>query len=138
MIGDSVVVDAEPLVAYYWDEPGSDRVDGVISAIESGQMEGAVSTVTCTEVQYVCARDDPQRATEYVDRIRTWFRVVDAETVWRRAAAFKREHTLALGDAFTLATAAHRDAVALVGADDDYDAVDTAGVTIERFREESA
>ncbi|ELZ26518.1 hypothetical protein C475_08832 [Halosimplex carlsbadense 2-9-1] len=134
MAVDDIVVDAEPLIAYYWDEAGADTVDDVLEEVETGHRDGAISTVTCTEVEYVCARDDPEQASAYVDRIRNWFTVVDAETVWREAAAFKRDHTVALGDAYTLATAAEWDATAYVGADDDYD--DITSVEIERFRQD--
>lgn len=127
-----IVFDAEPLIAYYGDEPGSDRVESRIRAVEGGERTGAVNTVTCTEVHYVVSRDDPDRADAYLSRIRNWFRVIDAETVWRDASLFKRRHGCALGDAFTLATAHDRDGTAFVGADDDFDAV--TDVAVERFR----
>lgn len=130
---DGVVLDAEPLIAYYWDEPGSDAVEAVIDRVESGDSDGVVNTVTCTEVRYVCGRDDPLRAREYVDRIRDWCDVVAAEDVWESAAEYKREYGVALGDAFTLATAAANDATVYAGADDDFDGVD---VPVRRFRDE--
>ena len=68
-----------------------------------------MNTVTCTDVRYVCGRDDPQPAQAYVTRIRNW------------------------GDVVTLATAAMEAATAFTGADDDFDDVD---VTVERFRED--
>jgi len=101
-----IVFDAEPLIAYYWDEPGSDAVEVMITQLEDGELNGIVNTVTCTEVRYVCARDDPQTAQAYVTRIRDWCDVVPAETVWETAADYKSDSTVALGDAFTLATAA--------------------------------
>jgi len=131
-----IVFDAEPLIAYYNDERGSDRVESRIRTVERGERKGLVNTVTCTEVHYVVSRDDPDRAEEYLSRIRNWFRVVDAEAVWRGASSFKRRYRCALGDAFTLATARDRGGTALVGADDDFDAV--SEVEIERFRTESA
>jgi len=51
--------DAEPLIAYYWDEPGSDDVGAIIDHVEDGELKGTVNTVTCTEVRYVCGRDNP-------------------------------------------------------------------------------
>jgi len=128
-----IVFDAEPLIAYYWDEPGSDAVEAIITRVEDGELNGLVNTVTCTEVRYVCARDDPQTAQAYVARIRDWCDVIPAETVWKRAADFKRDSTVALGDAFTLATAALKDVPAYTGADSDFSDID---VTVNRFREE--
>ncbi|TKX72755.1 PIN domain-containing protein [Halorubrum sp. GN11_10-6_MGM] len=130
---DHVVFDAEPLIAYYWDEPGSDDVEAIIDCVEDGELKGTVNTVTCTEVRYVCGRDDPQTAKAYVARIRDWCDVVTAEEVWESAADYKRDYNVALGDAYTLATAVAKEATAYTGADDDFDDVD---VTVKRFREE--
>jgi len=130
---DAVAIDAEPLIAYYWDEPGAEAVDAVIDDVERGNVQGWVNTVTCTEVRYVCGRDDAEQSRQYVSRIRDWFGVVSAETVWERAAACKQDHPVALGDAFTIATAVETDAVAYCGADDDFDGID---VDVRRFRDE--
>jgi predicted nucleic acid-binding protein len=130
---DGIAIDAEPLIAYYWDEPGAEDVEAVLDDVEGGNIRGWINTVTCTEVRYVCGRDDPEQSRQYVSRIRDWFSVVTAEDVWERAAAYKQEHPVALGDAFTLATAVEKDAVAFCGGDDDFDDVD---VNIRRFRDE--
>lgn len=132
-MADAIAVDAEPLIAYYWDEPGAEDVDAVIDDIEDGNTRGWINTVTCTEVRYVCGRDDPEKARQYVSRIRDWFVVVTAEDVWETAAEYKRESAMALGDAFTVATAVEQDAVAYCGADDDFDDIT---VKVRRFREE--
>lgn len=129
---DDIAIDAEPLVAYYWDEPGAEDVEAVIDAVERGTVRGWINTVTCTEVRYVCGRDDAENSRQYVSRIRDWFDVVTAETVWERAATCKRDHRIALGDAFTIATASEKDAVAYCGADGDFDDID---VDVRRFRE---
>lgn len=129
---DHVVFDAEPLIAYYWNEPGSEEVEAIIDRVEGGELNGTVNTVTCTEVRYVCGRDDPQTADAYVTRIRDWCDVVAAEAAWESAADYKRDYNVALGDAYTLATAAAKGATAYTGADDDFDDVD---VTVKRFRE---
>lgn len=130
---DGIAIDAEPLIAYYWDEPGAEDVEAVLDDVEGGNIRGWINTVTCTEVRYVCGRDDPEQSRQYVSRIRDWFSVVTAEDVWERAAAYKQEHPVALGDAFTLATAVEKDAVAFCGGDDDFDDID---VNIRRFRDE--
>lgn len=59
--------------------------------------------------------------------------VHDARTCWDTAATLKRRHTMALGDTYALATAVDIDGTLLIGADDDFDAVDVA---VERFRTE--
>jgi len=132
-MNDAIAVDAEPLIAYYWDEPGAADAEAVIDDIERGTVRGWINTVTCTEVRYVCGRDDPEKSRQYVSRIRDWFGVVTAEDVWERAAAYKRDSSMALGDAFTVATAVEKEAVAYCGGDDDFDGLD---VNVRRFRDE--
>jgi predicted nucleic acid-binding protein len=53
--------------------------------------------------------------------------------VWETAADYKSDSTVALGDAFILATAAAKKVPVYTGADNDFDDVD---VTVKRFREE--
>jgi PIN domain nuclease of toxin-antitoxin system len=53
--------------------------------------------------------------------------------VWETAADYKSDSTVALGDAFTLATAAAEKVPVYTGADNEFDDVD---VTVKRFREE--
>ena len=84
-------------------------------------------------MRYVCGRDDSQTANEYVTRLRDWCDVIPAEAVWQSAADYKRDYTIALGDAFTVATAATKEATAYTGADDDFDDID---VSVKRFRKE--
>lgn len=134
---DAVVFDAEPLVAYFCDESGSDTVERYIEAVE-GATDGYISAVNLAEVHYVVrAIDSEARADSVVDVLEeSGIRRVDSEETWSLAAEMKARHAPALGDAFALATAAHVDAELLVGADDDYAGVDDVPVT--RFRSESA
>lgn len=127
-----IVFDAEPLLAYYWNESGSGVVDNYLREIERGDHDGAISSVTCTELHYHVARDDTDLADAFLDRARNWLRVVGADDLWQTAAWYKREHACALGDAYSLATADELDATLLVGADDDFETVES--VTVEQFR----
>ena len=135
-VPDAVVFDAEPLVAYFCDEPGSDTVETYVDAIE-GPTDGYISAVTLTEVHYVVraigGEDRADAVIEVLDE--SGIRRVDTAETWRRAAGFKYRRSPALGDAFALATAARTDATVLVGADDDYD--DVTEVPTVRFRAES-
>ncbi|AWB28377.1 PIN domain-containing protein [Halococcoides cellulosivorans] len=134
---DTVVFDAEPLVAYFCDEPGSDTVERYVTAVE-GAVDGYISAVTLAEVHYVVrAIDGADRADAVVDVLEeSGIRRVDTADVWRHAAEFKFHHAPSLGDAFALGTAAQIDGTLLVGADDDFD--DIESVPVVRCREESA
>jgi predicted nucleic acid-binding protein len=133
----TVVFDAEPLVAYFCDEPGSDTVERYVDAVE-GPADGYISAVSLAEVHYVVrAIGTEERADAVVDVLEeSGIRRVDTEGTWSIAADIKYRHAPALGDAFALATAAHVDGTLLVGADDDYD--DVADVSVTRCRTESA
>jgi predicted nucleic acid-binding protein len=135
-VPDAVVFDAEPLVAYFCDEPGSDTVETYVDAIE-GPADGYISAVTLAEVHYVVraigGEDRADAVIEVLDE--SGIRRVDTAETWRRAAEFKYRRSPALGDAFALATAVQTDATLLVGADDDYD--DVTEVPTVRFRAES-
>lgn len=134
---DAVVFDAEPLIAYFCDEPGSETVERYIEAVERA-TDGYISAVNLAEVHYVvCAIDSEARADSVVDVLEeSGIRRVDSGETWSLAAEMKARHAPALGDAFALATAAHVDGELLVGADDDYDGIDE--VSVVRFRSASA
>lgn len=130
---DAVVFDAEPLVAYVFDEPGSGTVESYLDAVIGG-TDGYISTVNLAEVHYVVrAMGDEERADTVVDVLdESGVKRVDTTETWRLASELKSRYAPALGDAFALATAEHVDGTLLVGADDDYD--DVTDVSIERFR----
>ena len=134
-IPETVVFDAEPLIAYFCDEPGSDTVETYIDAV-MGPSDGYISAVTLAEVHYIVRDIESQdRADAVVEIIEeTGIRRVDTADTWRLAAESKHQYSPALGDAFALATAESVGGVLLVGADDDYDAI--SAIRIERFRTE--
>ncbi|AZQ14296.1 PIN domain-containing protein [Halorubrum sp. PV6] len=134
---ESIVSDAEPLIAYFCDDPGSDTVEAYVEAVE-GAADGYISAVTLAEVHYIVrATDGEERADAVVDVLeQSGISRVDTEHTWPLVAEFKFSHAPALGDAFALGTAAHVDGTLLVGADDDYDSI--TEVPITRFRTEPA
>ena len=136
-IPETIVFDAEPLVAYFCNEPGSDTVETYVEAVE-GAADGYISAINLAEVHYIVrAIDSEERADAVVDVLEeSGIRRVDTEETWQFAADFKFRYALALGDAFALGTAERVDGMLLVGADGDYD--DITDVSITRFRTESA
>ena len=136
-IPETIIFDAEPLIAYFCNEPGSDTVETYVDAVE-GAADGYISAINLAEVHYVVrAIDGQERADAVVDVLEeSGIRRVDTEQTWPVAADFKFRYSPALGDAFALGTAMHVDGMLLVGADDDYDHI--TDVPIERFRMEPA
>lgn len=139
-----VLFDAEPLLAFAFDEPGADAVEEVLEDVYDGDVDGYVTTVNLAEVRYVAARlSSPERADEHVAGLkRMGLREYGVDDLWKRVADIKGDHTLALGDAYALAAAvaenaADNEVTLLVGADDDYDELAESaefGELIERFR----
>ena len=133
-----IVFDAEPIIAFLDDEPGSDVVNEWIDRVASGEIDGYISPITKTEILYVGTRVgfDPGDVQASLDRLEALgVTEFDPRECWRDAAALKDTHSMALGDAYALATAQSVDGTLLVGADDDFD--DVTG-RIERFREDPA
>ena len=132
---DTVVFDTEPLVAYFCDEPGDEEVGRYLEAVE-GTTDGYVSAVNLAELRYVVrsltSADRAETVTDVIEQ--SGIRRVDTADTWETAAAFKHQHSPALGDAFALATAQTVGGTLLVGADDDYDPV--TGVSVRRFRDD--
>jgi len=137
-IPDCVVFDAEPLVAHADDEPGSDVVENYLDAVGVDATTGRVSYVTLTKIRYIIARKyDRTTADEYIDWLTNLgVKSVNVTDIWDVTADHVLSYNPALGDAFALATADHFDATLLVGADDDYDAVNDVSIT--RFRPDAA
>ncbi|MFP8951434.1 type II toxin-antitoxin system VapC family toxin [Natrialbaceae archaeon A-arb3/5] len=135
---ETIVFDTEPLIAYLDDEPGSDTVETWIDRVAAGEVEGYISPVTKTEVLYVGSRVGfrPAAVRASLERLEELgVSVSDPHECWDSAAALKEAYTMALGDAYALATADTVDGALLVGADNDFDDVDA---DIIRFRDEPA
>jgi predicted nucleic acid-binding protein len=142
-----VLFDAEPLLAFAFDEPGADAVEGMLEDVYDGDVDGCVTTVNLAEFRYVAARlRSAERADAHIaDLERLGVAEYGIDGVWRRASNVKAEHGLPLGDAYAVAAAEAEDAAGngvtlVVGADDDYDELEGTeefGHLIERFREES-
>lgn len=137
-MAETVVFDAEPLIAYLDDEPGSDIVEEWIDRVASGEVAGYISPVTKTEVLYVGSRvgfdtDTVHASLERLEELGV--EMYDQTDCWETAAILKEAYTMALGDAYALATADSVDGTLLIGADDDFDDVT---ISTERFRDDPA
>jgi predicted nucleic acid-binding protein len=137
-MGETLVFDTEPLVAYLDDEPGSDVVEEWFDRVASSEVRGYIGPVTKTEVLYVGSRvgfewGDVTASPARLEELGV--RVDGGSDCWETAAVLKAVCEVPLGDAYSLATAAAVDGTLLAGADDDFDDAD---VPIERFRDEPA
>ena len=144
----TVVFDAEPLVAFAFDEPGAEAVEEWLDRVYDGDRAGYVATITLADVRYIAARKaSPEEADAHIRRLReVGLTEYEIDDCWQTASELKRKYALAVGDAYAVAAAAALDpdrerVTLLVGADDDFDAVENdpdRQQLIERFRTEAA
>lgn len=140
MSPERIVLDTEAYIAHYFDEPGSDVVDGWLNQVYDGELAGFVSTATLAEVRYIICGAEGEtmdNADAYVEQL-IWPNFKEDETNPRDVAELRCEYQIALGDAFALATAASKGARLIAGADDDWDEPIEDGYDIERFRTDPA
>jgi len=60
-IPETIVFDAEPLIAYFCNEPGSDTVETYVDAVE-GTADGYISAINLAEVHYIVRAIDGENA----------------------------------------------------------------------------
>jgi predicted nucleic acid-binding protein len=137
------VFDAEPLLAYLYNEPGHEIVASRLNAVAAGETDGLLAEVNASELSYLIARIEGVDDTATEASLRTADRDVRAlsrrgltvtRADWRTVAEIKAAGDVALGDAHAVALAADRNATLFVGADDDFDDL-PVGVDVERFRD---
>jgi len=145
----TVVFDAEPLLAFSFDERGAGEVEGWLDSVYDGERDGYVSTINLAEFRYIAARKTSvEKADAHIQNLRDMgVTEYNIDALWEGASELKSAYSLAIGDAYAVTAATEldtddgRSVTLLVGADDDYDVlVDTGGLDhlIERFRNEAA
>lgn len=144
----TVVFDAEPLLAFAFDEPGADEVERRLDSVYDGEVDGYVTTANLAEFRYVAARlSSANQADAHIERLeRLGLTEFGIDDLWREASTLKARFSPSLGDAYAIAAAARlddgeRDVTLLVGADDDFDVFEGSGEyghLVERFRHEPA
>lgn len=144
----TVVFDAEPLLAFSFDERGADAVEHWLDRVYDGDIDGYVSTINLAEFRYVAIRKtSTAQADAHIDDLRDMgVTRYDIDDCWKVASDLKATYSPSIGDAYAIAAATdldddERDVTLLVGADDDYDVFENEagfGHLIERFRDRPA
>lgn len=145
----TVVFDAEPLLAFSFDEHGADEVECWLDRVYDGELDGYISTINLAEFRYTAIRKaSVEKADAHIGDLRdmgvTEYNINDC---WEVASDLKATYSPSLGDAYAVAVGKaldnddKRNVTLLVGADDDYDVFENDEAfkhLIERFRNESA
>jgi predicted nucleic acid-binding protein len=141
------VFDTEPLIAYFYDDPGAPDVTERLQAIESEEASGAISHATATEVVYKIARletgdpnqippgDDEFEGGEQDLRILRGYGVTVETPSWSTVVRIKGGSGISLGDSYAAALALEEEATLVVGADPEFGDL-SEDIDLHQIREE--
>jgi predicted nucleic acid-binding protein len=104
-----IVLDTKPLIKLFAQEEGWDAVQKILSRVEAGDLEAAISVVTLTEIYYKYLKEkraDLAEARMNQLRYALYLRKVGIdEDVAVKAGDFKGRYDVSIADAFIAATA---------------------------------
>ena len=104
-----IVLDTKPLIKLFAQEEGWDAVQKILSRVEAGDLEAAISVVTLTEIYYKYMKEkraDLAEARMNQLRYALYLRKVGInEDVAVKASDFKGRYDISIADAFIAATA---------------------------------
>jgi predicted nucleic acid-binding protein len=129
-----LILDTEPILAFFLDEEGADKVEEYLELIETGKAKGYMSSVNLSEIYYILYRKSPEIAEDKFEKI-IESRIVMVQPdikIAREAGKIKDKHGIALTDAFAVATAIVKKGKLIVGGDRDFKQIDE--VEIEGIR----
>lgn len=141
------VFDTEPLIAYFYDEPGAADVEDRLRAVQDGAATGAIAHATAVEVVCKVARletgapnrtdpgDDEFETGERDLRVLRGFDLTIETPPLQTVARIEGAGGISLGDAYAAALAAQRDATLVVGADPEFGTV-PVDVQVHRVRDD--
>lgn len=141
------IFDTEPLIAYFYDEPGAGDVSERLEAVENEEATGAIAHVTAAEVMYKIARletgnpnevaptEDELEVGERDVRVLQGFGLTIGSPSWRLVARVKAPGGVSIGDSYAVALAIAEDATLVVGADPEFDDL-PVDVDLHRIRED--
>jgi predicted nucleic acid-binding protein len=107
----TVIFDAEPLLAFAFDEQGAGTVEHWLDRVYDGDIDGYMPTITLTEFRYVAARNASLEAADtHIDNLRRMgMTEYHIDELWDVASELKARYSPALGDAYALAAAKQLD-----------------------------
>ena len=121
-----IVLDTKPLIKLFAQEEGWDAVQEILSRVEAGDIEAAVSVVTLTEIYYKYMKEkraDLAEARMNQLRYAVYLRKVGIdEDVAVKAGDFKGRYDISIADAFIAATA-HFEESTIISDDPDFEKI---------------
>jgi predicted nucleic acid-binding protein len=114
----SVVLDSYALISIFFDEPGAEEVEAILSAASSADSPLYISAVNWAETLYIVRRRQGQAGVDKASEFRHGIQleIVPADSNRAElAASFKAENKISLADAFAAALAKEKKAELVTG-----------------------
>jgi len=119
-----IVLDTKPLIKLFAHEEGWDAVQKILSQVEAGDLEAAISVVTLTEIYYKYMKEKrADLAEERTNQLRYAVylkKLLIDEEVAVKAGDFKGKYNISIADAFIAANAYFEEAV-IISDDPDFE-----------------
>lgn len=112
------VLDSFAILAYVWDEGGSDRIEELLRQAKKKEVELFLSRVNWAESYYmICRKENKEKADAVIAMIKEWpIQFVETnESIGLVAGKIKANKAVSLGDAFAIATAIEKGAEVVTG-----------------------
>jgi len=130
-----VVLDTKPLIKLFVQEDGWDAVQKILAKIEVGEVEGAISVVTLTEIYYKYLQEKkPDLAKTRTEDLKhaIYLRKLEiGEETAIKAGEFKGRYNVSIADAFIAASAYLEESV-IISDDTDYERISEVKVLTEK------
>jgi len=118
-----VILDTKPIIKLFAQEEGWEKVREILAKIEEGEIEGAISVVTLTEIYYKYLREGrPDLAKARTDTLRyaIYLRKLEIEEETAiKAGEFKGKYNIPIADAF-IAASAYLEDLTIISDDPDF------------------
>lgn len=144
----TVIFDAEPLLAFSFDEPGANEVERWLDRVYDGEITGYVTTINLAEYRYLSIRKTTVNGADaHITDLREMGLVpYNVDDLWGMVSDLKAKSNPSIAEADALAAAKSlsnnndNDVTLLVGTDADYDGVKNEDEfrDIIRFRDGAA
>ena len=100
-----VVFDAEPLIAFAFDEPGAGDVEDFLDDVYDTEIDGYITTINLAEFRYIAARlSSPEQADAHIEDLKKMgVTEYEIDDLWELASDLKTTYSPSLGDAYAVA-----------------------------------
>jgi len=130
-----IVLDTKPLIKLFAQEEGWDAVQKILSRVEAGDIEAAISVVTLTEIYYKYMKekradlaDIRMKQLRYALYLK---KLLIDEEVAVKAGDFKGKYSISVADAFIAATA-YFEGSTIISDDPDFEKIPEIKILTEK------